>query len=112
MKYESILVVVLSPFCLAAIIASYQLIIIEYKRHKGQWIADGKPFTKGWKPKEEYSIGSIFASGRLLMIWLFKTPNWIKNDEEAFLWLKVLRLGVAVWNGGLIIALIVYLVLK
>jgi len=46
------------------------------------------------------------------MIWLFKTPNWIKNDEEAFLWLKVLRLGVAVWNGGLIIALIVYLVLK
>ena len=64
------------------------LVKIEFKRHRGHWILDGKPIGFFWQPKqtgESFSslllLGSVARSRRSLE-WLFRTPEWAVAGEE------------------------------
>ena len=90
-----------------------QLVGLEYNSHRAQWEKDGKPRGFFWFPREYWrsqNVGwfnnwkSQYASNwtmqRNHFIWLFSTPEWMKQDEGAQKLVKRFRVLVLIWNGS------------
>ncbi len=84
-----------------------QILKIQYQKYKNAWEADGKPYGFFWKTKESKWLQGSIARNRLAFIWLFKTPDWIKNNENLKKYLFRLRLFVLILNLGIITLLII-----
>lgn len=83
------------PWLIAIVFAAFDELVVtlllrrEYADHRLNWEADGKPRSMVWVP-DECKIGRwhiTYASGRAgfraRLKWLFKTPNWMSEDNEA-----------------------------
>jgi hypothetical protein len=80
-----------------------RLLKIEYEIYREQWVTDGKPFGIFWRPSESTIFLSLIAMWRLSLYWLFKTPEWIRNDVKAQKSLRKLRIFTLIWNVGIIV---------
>ena len=80
-----------------------RLLKIEYEIYREQWVADGKPFGIFWRPSESTIFLSLIAMWRLSLYWLFKTPEWIRNDVKAQKHLRKVRIFTLIWNVGIIV---------
>ena len=96
-----------------------QLIRLEYNTYRFQWETDGKPQGFFWFPREywrnqnlslldkwksQYKSG--WATQKVHLLWLFSTPQWIKNDDKAKKLLKRMRVFVLIWNGSFFLGFI------
>ncbi len=99
---------VLVPFLLAAFAAFTALVKWEYANYPGAWQTDGRPAGFFWSPVSGISarLRSGVAANVVSFKWLFVTPSWARGDRRAEQLLRRLRICVAVWNGGLVTALV------
>jgi len=78
------------------------IVKIEHEKYNHEWIKDGKPIGFFWRSSQCTWLSSAMALQRLSFRWLFTTPPWIRNDSDALLHLKRLRLFVLFFNVGII----------
>ena len=83
-----------SPFLLFAampvLIYSFvlydRLVRTEYERHRKAWLNDGCPAGMLWSPADWEHGCSWLARSRVMISWLFKTPEWVgESDTQALL---------------------------
>src|SRR2546423_13433296 len=70
----------------------------EYQNDRAQWFADGKPRSIFWIPAEA-KVGAwyvTYASGhagqRARWRWLFRSPKWMSEIEDAPLLIRLHRI--------------------
>ena len=80
-----------------------RLIRYEYHFQRGAWERDGRPVGFFFRPPETSWLHSSFAFQRCALVWLFRTPQWIRDDSVARTLLSRLRWCALVWNIGIII---------
>ena len=87
------------PLLVIAFVAFDAAVLIQRNRHRDAWVADGMPFTT-YRDREQFTRGlrNVLATPRCMFGWLFRTPSWALNDEEAISQLHRLRLCVGLWN--------------
>jgi hypothetical protein len=91
-----------------------QLIRLEYNSYRTQWENDGKPHGFFWFPREYWNsqnlslfskwksqYKSVWAAPKANLIWLFLTPQWIKNDERAK---KLLHVYEFLFSSGTVVS--------
>jgi hypothetical protein len=86
-----------------------QLLSIEHKKHRKQWVKDGKPITGTWKPKGAglFEFFYNWNGAKVYYIWTFKTPELAKKDKTANKLIREHRLFmVGVFMGLLLIVLL------
>jgi len=106
-----IIVIGLVSILLGSFLTFDQLIRLEYNSYRSQWENDGTPRGIFWLPCEYWrsqNIGwfstwksqykSDWAMQKTHLRWLFSTPQWIKDDEQAKKLLKRERVLVLIWN--------------
>lgn len=82
-----------------------QLVSLEYRLHRSDWIADGMPHGIFWLPTEATMLGgwlirgrSSLATHRCWIKWLFSSPNCARQDKNLRRILFQWRLLVIVSN--------------
>jgi len=78
-----------SPYLLWA-----RLTKIEHDDFPAQWEDDGRPLGMPfWFPVDGWFSSSFRSSYSILgTVWLFRTPNWVKESSKArrvFLWYRI-----------------------
>jgi hypothetical protein len=75
-----------------------KLISIEYETNREAWIADGKPMGSFWWAPEESSYQNAMAAQHFKIKVIFKTPDWINQNEAAKGYLRQLRIAALIWG--------------
>jgi hypothetical protein len=102
-------VIVLLPFFFMAALSTDQLVRRLYEQHREAWKLSGSPRGFFWKPPEELSLTSGLAFMKTSM-WAFRLPPPLRNDPSVQRPLLLLRIGLVVWNAG-VLALFGFLIL-
>jgi hypothetical protein len=75
---------------LAAFYFFDRLVKVQYADFKDEWEKNGSPHGFFWLPKESASKvkvtpkpSSTRARTKHLFSWVFRTPEWIKQDQQA-----------------------------
>lgn len=106
-----IIIVSLVPVSYAALSVSDRLIRLEYASHREDWERDGRPWGPYWRPpgigtlEQQWRfrhVGHMLASQERLYGWLFKTPDWIRQDREALRLIFKLRVLMLVLPMGIL----------
>jgi len=92
---------------LACFMAFDRLVRLEYASHRSAWESDGSPRGFFWSPVEATTLRGYVARQRLSLVWLFSTPQWVRQDPGASRLLRRLRGLVLAWNLGIIAAVAV-----
>jgi hypothetical protein len=105
-----LMVFLLIPVAYAAMSVSDRLIRSQYASYREDWEKDGKPWGPYWRLpgsgtlEQQWQfrrIGYVLASRERLYSWLFKTPDWMRQDQEALRLIFRLRiLTLAFTLGG------------
>ena len=94
---------VMLPTLIFSFVAFDILIRKLYQDHREEWEKHGRPCGMMWHAKE--TERAIFKSDtsmkKLQFVWLFITPDWIKNDFNATHWIRWFRFAVLFWNLSL-----------
>lgn len=94
----------LQPILILAFVYFYRLVKIESEMYRDQWIDDGKPLGDYfWKASLSTSFSTWFPTLRVSWSWLFKTPQWVRNDFKAKSLLRKWRITVLIWNVAIIV---------
>ena len=94
--------ILLLPLYFVAIWSFDELVRSEYTFHRPDWERNGKPWGRTWRPPEQqrgarssllsdppawrWSIQdwtSLEASLRSALVWLFRTPAWMRRDRKT-----------------------------
>jgi hypothetical protein len=78
-----------------------RLIRTEYEQYRSAWEADGKPCF--FAQFDECNFWSSFVGKRIALVWLFRTPDWIRKSPDLMRILKRFRYAVLIWNVGILI---------
>ena len=124
-------VVLLGPFyaIIAPIVAAYlltiliwcfltfdQLVRLEYSDYRPLWDKDGQPHGIFWFAPEQRKVFGIslrnqWAFSRVNLVWLSSTPTWMKENTQAVRLVHRLRILALLWNGSLLLFIIMIVVL-
>ena len=85
-----------------------RLLRTEYEQYRPAWEADGSASGFFWRARECRLFRSDLARLRLSLSWLFRTPAWVTNSSSGSATLRRLRLGVLVWNVGILLVFIAF----
>jgi chromosome condensin MukBEF MukE localization factor len=88
------------------------LVKIEYKRHNQDWIRDGRPKGFFWRAPGASLISGSVAAQKLSFLWLFRSPHWTDDDNEAKMYLKRLRRLVMLFYLGVVAWLVIIMSVK
>jgi hypothetical protein len=81
-----------------------QLVRLQYAAHYQAWIEDHQPDGFLWRPPGRSWFYRMNYSGSLcFLLWLFVTPQWVKQDDTAERHLRQLRICILVWNIGFVL---------
>ena len=83
-----------------------KLVICQYERHNESWVADGEPYGIFWRHPRWRSLRSWKAFQRSSFCGLYRTHEWMKDDDEALRLVKRLR-----WLAGIKAAVIVIILI-
>src|SRR6185295_12779935 len=103
-------VVLLLPFFFLASLSHDRLMRLFHDQYPEHWRAAGSPRGFFWKPQGDLPLASSAASMRAIMLWAFRPPQVLTENPLARRSLVLLRLGVVVWNIG-IVALFAFVLL-
>jgi hypothetical protein len=82
-----------------------KLVRLEYASYRADWEQDGRPNGFLFHPPETKELDaprSWVAFNRCAFAWLFRTPEWMRQDERALRWVFWLRVSVLTWNVGIL----------
>jgi hypothetical protein len=114
-----VLIAVLMLVAVGCLVYSFisfdRLVRLQHREQHALWEADGRPIGFFWRPAEVgWLPPAIWTSGlahnRLSMVWIFETPDWVRESAPALRLIHDLRMGVLLWNV-LIVAVAVAAVL-
>lgn len=80
-----------------------QLVRLEYRFHRQDWLRDGKPGGFFWAPSESGLWTGTYARNHCWRVWNFITPSWMEQDATALRILRQYRWAGRIWIIGLII---------
>ena len=92
----SIALISFFPLMILDFIVMDRLVRLEYTHHRRAWEKSGSPHGYFWVPPESKMFGGLWVSYRssralrkITRAWLFKTPEWIRQQDGAhlLLWL-------------------------
>ena len=85
-----------------------------YHQYPEEWESAGRPRGFFWSHdfRGFFSITSYLAMQKLAIVWLFKTPEWVKREESSFRRLSFFRKAVIIWNVGFLawVAIMIFFV--
>ena len=84
------------------------LVRVQYASHRQVWEADGKPNGMLFRPPESEGMSSSWALQRCMFVWLFKTPEWMRQDPKALRLVFWMRISALIFNGGVLAYLLYY----
>ena len=96
----------LLPFLMGSFLSFDEIIKIQYSDFKSEWEADGRPSGFSRAPKDIKLYQSSDSRIRLNFIWLFKTPDWAKDNKTTKKHFTHLRSFVLCWNVGIVLNII------
>ena len=82
------------PVVIAALVIFDRIIHLEATRYPAAWQQDGQPggiFRSPPDAKRENRSSPFFS-------WLFKTPNWARDDQQICRLFWSFRILVIIWN--------------
>jgi hypothetical protein len=84
-----------------------RLVHLEYVSYREQWEADGRLHGFLSIPRECKAgifvrFGCSWARNRCSMAWLFKTPEWMRQDQRALRFVRWMRASWLTWNVGIV----------
>src|SRR5258707_11300459 len=86
--------VFVSIISLIAYFITFELLVRrEYKQHRSHWEKDGQPRGIFWSPLDTRLWVGTGARNRLYYRWLFRSPEWTKNDPKALNLLILFRVS-------------------
>jgi len=99
-------VLIIGTFGLLHIFLTFDNVVrFEYTKNREAWEADGRPHGFLWRPPECTLFRSTWATHRLTLVWLFKTPFWASESSICKKNLVHFRIYFIVWHiviiGGL-----------
>ena len=98
------------PFLMGSFLSFDEIIKIQYHDFKSAWEADGRPSGFFWWPEDMNKNDLMgYARMRLSLIWLFKTPDWAKDNKTKKHFTR-LRFFVLCWNSGM--AILFFFIIK
>ena len=99
------LLVLALTLLLPSFLAFDRLVRLEHDSHLDAWEEDGRPNGMFWRAPGSYwsQLRSGFASNRCMFVWLFRTPQWTRGDDQATHLLRTLRWFVLAWNLAMLI---------
>jgi hypothetical protein len=86
-----------------------RLLRIEYETNRETWIADGKPKGSFWWAPGEDSYQNAMAARYFMFKVIFKTPDWINQNETAKDYLRQLRIAALIWSIAYLLFFILFL---
>lgn len=72
----------------------------EQAHYPDEWAADG--FPDGFFRRPNGLFGEYVRPVACALVWLFLTPDWIRQHASTKLWLRRFRLCALVWNVGVL----------
>jgi len=97
------------PVLLAGLVIFDRIVRAEYFDHRTAWYSDGQPHGIFWVPPECTFAGgwlvrfsSSMANRRLMRVWLFSTPDWMKRDRYALRLLYWWRALIGGWVAAFV----------
>src|SRR6266851_2214270 len=92
----------LLPFGLLAVFAYDRLVRRLHELHPNEWRTSGGPRGWFWKPPGGLLPTSNSAFVTASMSWAFRLPAAIASDQAARRAQYMLRLGLIIWNIGIV----------
>jgi hypothetical protein len=82
---DSVLSFILPAICVALFFISFDILVkCEHDNYHSQWKKDGEPTGNFWWPDGvRPSPGRSFASLLFMFGWLFDTPQWARENQNA-----------------------------
>jgi len=102
LTYFGIGMIVIVPIGFYGFIMIDKLIKHMYNSHNEEWTKVGKPSGLFYYPPEARNLQSMISMQLNIFIWVFKTPEWTKNDVLSLSYLKKLRISLAIANLSLL----------
>jgi hypothetical protein len=96
--YFIIAMIVVIPIGIYSFILIDKIIKKMYQEFNDEWIKVGKPSGMFYYPPEGRNMQSIMSMQLNMFSWIFKTPEWIKNDVISLSNLKRLRFSLILVN--------------
>ena len=101
----------LLPFFFLAALNHDRLVRRLHERHRDEWTRQGGPRGFFWAPPEVLPATSLMAFLKSSMTWAFRLPGPLAADAEAKRPHLLMRVGLIVWNVG-ILALFAFLLTR
>jgi len=111
--------ILLLPLYFVAIWSFDELVRSEYTFHRQGWEQDGKPWGRTWRPPERQrgakaklwpdlsarrwsnqDWASLQASLKFALVWLFRTPAWMRRDRKTLRLVALYRLTAFVFAAA------------
>jgi len=102
---------ILLPFFFMAVLSHDRLVRRLYEHHPEEWKNAGGGIGFFWRPPEKLLATALPAFLRSAMTWAFRLPPPLANDPECRRTLRFLRIGLIVWNVGML-SLFAFLIMK
>jgi hypothetical protein len=84
-----------------------RLVRLEYSFHRRSWEKDGKPLGPFFVPPQSRMFGGLWVSlksrhalNKITVAWIFKTPQWVRDETPAS---RLLLLHRLLWSSLLLI---------
>src|SRR4051812_17551443 len=84
-----------------------RLVRHEYKHHTSHWEKDGRPRGIFWSPLDTGLWVGNRARNRLQCRWLFRSPEWTRNDPRALNLLILVRVSWCVVTSLLLAPMVI-----
>ena len=107
MIWEALTLTVLVSSFVVTLAALDRIVRIEYERHNEQWVSDKRPWCDYTWRRRPRGVGWYSAQRAMFVAtvkWLFRTPKWIREDVEAYRWIRVLRVSWILFVVSLVAA--------
>ena len=99
----AVILIALMPLIALAMVTFNRLVRHLAEAHPAAWQEAGRPlrfYEFAWGPG---TLTRGFAAQKASALWLFRTPNWARDDHVALRLLRRYRFVVAAWNAGLVL---------
>jgi hypothetical protein len=104
MIFLQLLIIPLFGVVFFAFWAFNELVKRFYSQYRDEWESAGCPRGVFWSPdlRGFFSITSLIAMYKLAITLIFKTPEWVKQEQSSIRLLRTYRKTFLIWNLGIL----------
>lgn len=97
----------IAPLLVLDFVVVDRLVRLEYNFYRRSWEKDGKPIGPFFIPPQSRMFGGLWVSvksrhalNKITIAWIFKTPQWVRDEAPAS---RLLLLHRLLWSSLLLI---------